>query len=203
MKLYFSPGACSLHPHISLREAGIPFELVRVDLRAHKIAGGGDDYYGVNPKGYVPLLELDDGSRLSEGAVIDQYIADQKPESGLIPRPGTMDRYRVQEWLNFISSELHKQFSPLFYPTTADDVKTQQRERIGGRFDLIEKTLAKQPYLTGDTFTVADAYLFNMLVWTEHTGIDRAKWPALSAFFVRVSGRPAVKAALEAEKNVK
>jgi glutathione S-transferase len=203
MKLYFSPGACSFHPHVSLREAGIPFELVRVDIRAHKIAGGGDDYYGVNPKGYVPLLELDDGSRLSEGAVIDQYIADQKPESGLIPRAGTMERYRVQEWLNFISSELHKQFSPLFYPTTSDETKKAQRERIGGRFDLIEKTLAKQPFLTGETFTVADAYLFNMLMWTDHTGIDRTKWPAIVAFFDRVSARPAVKAAFEAEKATK
>jgi glutathione S-transferase len=203
MKLYFSPGACSLHPHISLREAGVPFELVRVDLRAHKLAGSGEDYYGVNPKGYVPVLELDDGARLSEGAVIDQYIADQKPESGLIPRPGTLERYRVQEWLNFISSELHKQFSPLFYPTTSEETKTQQRQQIGRRFDLIEKTLAKHPYLTGDTFTVADAYLFNMLGWTDHTGIDRAKWPALVAFFDRVSARPAVKAALEAEKATK
>jgi glutathione S-transferase len=199
MKLYFSPGACSLHPHITLREAGIPFDLVRVDLRAHKLSGAGDDYYGVNPKGYVPLLELDDGTRLSEGAVIDQYIADRKPEAGLIPKAGTIERYRAQEWLNFIATELHKQFSPLFYPTTADDVKTQQRERIGKRFDLIEKTLAKQPYLLGESFTVPDAYLFNMLRWTEHTGIDRAKWPALTAFFERVGARPAVKAALEAE----
>jgi glutathione S-transferase len=203
MKLYFSPGACSLHPHIARREAGLPFDLVRVDLRAHKLGGGGEDYYAVNPKGYVPLLELDDGTRLTEGAVIDQYIADQKPDARLIPRAGTLERYRAQEWLNFIASELHKQFSPLFYPTTPEEVKTQQRQRIAGRFDLIEKTLAKQPYLLGDNFSVADGYLFNMLRWTEHTGIDRAKWPALVAFYDRVSQRPAVKDALEAEKNTK
>jgi len=201
MKLYYSPGACSLHPHIVLREAGLPVELVRVDLRAHKLAGGGEDYYGVNPKGYVPLLELDDGSRLSEGAVIDQYLADKNPDARLIPRAGTIERYRAQEWLNFIATELHKQFSPLFYPTTPDAVKDAQRQKIGGRFDLIEKTLAKQPYLLGDTFTAPDAYLFNMLRWTEHTGIDRSKWPALVAFYERVSQRPAVQAALEAEKG--
>lgn len=200
MKLYFSPGACSLHPHIALREAGVPFELVRVDLRAHKLSGDGADYYGVNPKGYVPLLELDDGTRLSEGVVIDQYIADQKPEANLIPRPGTIARYRAQEWLNFIATELHKQFSPLFSPATPEDFKAQLRQKIGSRFDLVEKTLARQPYLLGDNFGVADAYLFNMLRWTEHTGIDRAKWPALVAFFDRVAQRPAVKAALEAER---
>jgi glutathione S-transferase len=200
MKLYFSPGACSLHPHIALREAGIPFELVRVDLRAHKLAGDGEDYYGVNPKGYVPLLEIGDGTRLTEGAVIDQYVADRNPDARLIPRAGTMERYRAQEWLNFIATELHKQFSPLFYPTTPDEVKVAQRQKIAGRFDLIEKTLCKQPFLLGDTFSVADAYLYNMLRWTEHTGIDRAKWPSLVAFYDRVSQRPAVQAALEAEK---
>jgi glutathione S-transferase len=201
MKLYFTPGACSLHPHIALREAGLPFELVRVDLRAHKLARDGEDYYAVNPKGYVPLLELDDGTRLAEGAVIDQYIADRNPDARLVPRPGTIERYRAQEWLHFIATEVHKQFSPLFSATTPDEVKAQLRQRIAGRFDLIEKTLAKQPYLLGDTFSVADAYLFNMLRWTEHTGIDRANWPALVAFFDRVSQRPSVQAALEAEKS--
>lgn len=200
MKLYYSPGACSLHPHIVAREAGVPVDLVRVDLRAHKLSASGDDYYGVNPKGYVPLLELDDGSRLSEGAVIDQYLADKNPDARLIPRAGTIERYRAQEWLNFIATELHKQFSPLFSPATPDAVKDAQRQRIGGRFDLIEKTLAKQPYLLGDAFSVADAYLFNMVRWTEHTGIDRSKWPALVAFYDRVAQRPAVKAALEAER---
>jgi glutathione S-transferase len=201
MKLYYSPGACSLHPHITLREAGLPFELVRVDLRAHKLGGNGEDYYAVNPKGYVPLLELDDGTRLSEGAVIDQYIADRNPDARLIPRAGTIERYRAQEWLNFIATELHKQFSPLFYSTTPDEVKVQLRQRIAGRLDFMERTLAKQPYLLGDTFSVADAYLYNMLRWTEHTGIDRGKWPALASFYERVSQRPAVRAALEAEKG--
>lgn len=203
MKLYFSPGACSLHPHIALREAGLKFDLVRVDLLAHKLAGSGDDYYGVNPKGYVPLLQLDDGSRLTEGAVIDQYVADQNPDARLIPRAGTLERYRAQEWLNFIATELHKQFSPLFSSATPDEMKNQQRQKIGQRFDLITRTLEKQPYLLGDRFTVADAYLFNMLRWTEFTGIDCAKWPVLVAFFDRVAQRPAVQAALEAEKATK
>jgi glutathione S-transferase len=203
MKLYYSPGACSLHPQIALREAGLPFDLVRVDMRAHRMAGSGDDYYAVNPKGYVPTLELDDGTRLTEGAVIDQYIADQKPDARLIPRPGTLERYRAQEWLNFIATEVHKQFSPIFSPATPDAIKEQQRQKIAGRFDLIEKTLATQPYLLGDTFSIADAYLYNVLRWTEYTGIDRSKWPALVRFFERVQERPSVKAALEAERSPK
>jgi glutathione S-transferase len=199
MKLYYSPGACSLHPHITLREAGIPFELERVDLRAHKLSHDGSDYYAVNPKGYVPALRLDDGSLLTEGAVIDQYVADLKPEKHLVPAAGTMDRYRVQEWLNFIASEVHKAFGPLF--GSDDALKEIARKRIGGRFDLIEKNLGARPYLTGDGFTVADAYLFNMLRWTTHTGIDLGKWPGLKAFFARVEARPAVQEALAAEKS--
>jgi glutathione S-transferase len=197
MKLYFSPGACSLHPHITIRETGVPIELVRVDTRSHKTQDG-SDYYAVNPKGYVPALQLDDGTILTEGAVIDQYIADLKPESGMIPAAGTLARYRVQEWLNFIASEIHKVFSPLF--GGSDEAKEQARARLAKRFDLIAKTLQSQPYLMGDTFTVADAYLFNMLTWTPFTGIDLAKWPPLQAFFARVQERPAVKAALAAEK---
>jgi glutathione S-transferase len=200
MKLYFSPGACSLHPHIALREAGLPFDLVRVDLRAHKTKDGGD-YYAINPKGYVPTLELDDGTRLTEGAVIDQYIADRKPESKLAPPAGTMERYRLQEWLNFIAAEIHKSFSPLFNPATPDEVKAQFKERIGKRFDLLEKTLDGRPYLLGETFSVADGYLFNMIRWTNFTGIDMKPWPKLQAFFQRVGERPAVKAALEAEQG--
>ena len=199
MKLYYSPGACSLHPQIALREAGIPFELVRVDLRSHKIAADGSDYYAVNPKGYIPALRLDDGSLLTEGAVIDQYVADLKPEKKLLPTAGTMDRVRVQEWLHFIATEVHKAFSPLFGSDEA--LKTAARTRVSGRFDLIEKALKDRPYLTGDTFTVADAYLFNMLRWTAFTGIDLAKWPALQAFSARVEQRPAVREALDAEKS--
>lgn len=199
MKLYFNPGACSLHPHIVLRETGAAFDLVRVDLRAHKTEDG-RDYYGINPKGYIPALELDDGSILTEGAVIDQYIADRKPESKLIPPAGTPERYRVQEWLNFIATEIHKAFVPLF-GGGSDEVKEQARGRVGKRFDLVAKALESRAYLVGDGFTVADAYLFNMLTWTQFTGIDLAKWPTLQAFFARVQQRPSVQAALAAERN--
>jgi glutathione S-transferase len=199
MKLYFSPGACSLHPHITLREAGLSFDLVRVDTRAHKTQDG-TDYYTVNPKGYVPALELDDGSILTEGAVIDQYIADRKPESKLAPPAGTMERYRLQEWLNFIASEIHKTFGPLF-GNASDEIKQQARARVGGRFDLVARTLESRTNLVGNSFTIADAYLYNMLRWTQFTGIDLAKWPALKAFFSRIDERPAVKKALEAEAS--
>ncbi len=199
MKLYFFQGACALHPQIALREAGLDFELVRVDIRAHKLPDG-TDFYGINPKGYVPVLELDDGTRITEGAVIDQLIADRNPKANLLPPAGTLERVRVQEWLHFIGTEIHKQFSPLFNPQLPEDEKAVQRKRIAGRFDYVEKELGKKPYLTGEAFTVADAYLFNMLRWTRHTGIDLATWPGLTAFFERVGSRPAVKAAIEAEK---
>jgi glutathione S-transferase len=198
MKLYYSPGACSLHPHITLREADVPFELERVNLASHKLSDG-SDYYAVNPKGYVPALRLDDGSLLTEGAVIDQYIADLKPEKKLIPAAGKIERYHAQEWLNFISSEIHKAFGPLFGKDEA--AKDAARAKVSGRFDYVEKTLGTKPYLTGETFTVADAYLFNMLRWTSFTGIDLAKWPGLKAFAERVEKRPAVAAALAAEKS--
>jgi len=199
MKLYFSPGACGLHPSIALREAGLDFELVRVDLRAHKVSDG-SDFYAINPKGYVPVLELDDGSRLTEGAVIDQFIADKNPGAKLLPPAGTMDRLRVQEWLHFIGTEVHKAFSPLFNPKLTDEEKDAQRTRIGARFDYIQKELGSKSYLMGETFTIADAYLFNMFRWTGYTGIDLAKWPALAAYSARIEARPAVKAAIEAEK---
>jgi glutathione S-transferase len=198
MKLYFSPGACSLHPHIALRETGLPFELVRVDTRAHKTSDG-RDYYAINPKGYVPALELDDGSVLTEGAVIDQYIADQKPEAKIIPPAGTLERYHVQEWLNFIATEIHKAFAPLF--GGPDEAKELARTKIAKRFDFVAKRLDEHSYLVGDTFSVADGYLFNMLTWTQHTGIDLAKWPSLQAFFTRMKERPSVRAALAAERS--
>ena len=198
MKLYFAPGACSLHPHITLREAGLAFDLVRVDLRAHKLHDG-SDYYAINPKGYVPALELDDGSILTEGAVIDQYVADRKPETKLIPPAGTMERYRAQEWLNFMAAEIHKTFGPLFGSDEA--AKVAPRARLAKRFDFVAKTLESQPYLLGDTFTVADAYLYNMLRWTTSTKVDLEPWPALKAFFARVDARPAVQAALAAERG--
>jgi glutathione S-transferase len=199
MKLYFSPGACALHPQIALREAGVDFDMVRVDLRSHKLADG-TDFYGINPKGYVPVLELDDGSRLTEGAVIDQFVADKNPGSKILPPAGTLDRIRVQEWLHFIGTELHKQFSPLFNPQTSDADKEAQRKKIGARFDYIEKELGSKPFLTGENFTVADAYLFNMFRWTGYTGIDLTKWAGLSALSARIASRPTVAAALAAEK---
>jgi glutathione S-transferase len=199
MKLYFSPGACALHPQIALREAGLDFEMVRVDLRAHKLQDGAD-FYAINPKGYVPVLELDDGTRLTEGAVIDQFVADKNPGSKILPAVGTMDRVRVQEWLHFIGTELHKQFGPLFNPSTPDADKEAQRTKVGGRLSYVEKELGSKPFLMGETFTVADGYLFNMLRWTAFTGIDLAKWPGLVAYSARLESRPSVKAALEAEK---
>ncbi len=198
MKLYYSPGTCSLHPLITINETGLPVELVRVDLRAHKTESGAD-YYAINPKGYVPALVLDDGTVLTESAVIDQYLADQKPESKMIPLAGTMDRYRAQEWLNFIATEIHKTFSPMF--GASEEVKEQGRTRLARRFDIVAKALEEHPYLVADTFSVADAYLFNMLTWTSFMGIDLAGWPALQAFFARVSQRPAVQAALSFQKH--
>ena len=201
MKLYFSPGACSLAPHIALEEAGIPFEAVKVDLRTHRLADG-TDYYTINPKGYVPLLELDNGERLSEVAVILQYIADRKPGT-LAPAFGTFERYRVMEWLNFIATEVHKQYGPLFYPDTPDATKDKQRATLAKRFDLLVTTLAKQPYLTGESFTVADAYLFTVVRWAGMLKFDLAPWPALQHFQKRVAERPKVHAALKAEGLVK
>jgi len=198
-KLYFSPGACSLHPQIALREAGLPFDLVRVDLRAHKLHDG-SDYDAINPKGYVPLLELDDGTRITEGAVIVQYVADRNPSAKLLPPPGTIERIRVQEWLNFIATEIHKQLSPLFNKQLPDAQREAQQTKVAGRFDFVVKELGSKPYLTGETFTVADGYLFNMLRWTSHLGIDLARWPTLKAYSERIEARPTVKAAIEAER---
>jgi glutathione S-transferase len=198
MKLYFTPGTCSLHPHIALLEAGLPFEMVRVDTRSHKTSDG-RDYYAINPKGYVPALELDDGSLLTEGAVIDQYIADRNPAAKLIPPAGTLERYHVQEWLSFIATEIHKAFAPLFGSGSPPEVKEAARAKIATRFDYVAKRLGAHDYLVGDTFTVADGYLFNMLTWTRWTAIDLAKWPALQAFYGRVGERPSVMKALASE----
>jgi glutathione S-transferase len=199
MKLYFSPGACSFSPHIVLREAGLPFQLEKVDTKTHQTAGGAD-YYAVNPKGYVPALQMDDGQILTEGAAIVQYIADLKPESKLAPAPGTMARYRLQEWLNFIATELHKAYSPIFRPTTPDEVKQTQRDLIARRLDYVAKHLGGQQYLMGDAFSVADAYLFTILGWSKNVGIDLGKWPTLRPYMDRIRARPAVAAALEAER---
>ena len=197
MKLYYSPGACSLAPHIALNEAGLPYEAVKVDLRKHVLADG-TDYTTINPKGYVPLLELDDGQHLSEAAVILQYIADRKPGS-LAPAHGTMERYRVMEWLNFIATELHKQFGPLWYPDTPEATRDKQRATLAKRFDHVSKTLSAQPYLTGEAFGIADAYLFTILNWAGMLKVDLSPWPALQNFLARVAARPHVHAALVAE----
>jgi glutathione S-transferase len=198
MKLYYSPGACSLSPHIVAREAGIPVELKKVNTKDKSMEGGGD-FWQVNAKGYVPTLELDNGERLTEGPAIVQYLADQKPESGLAPKNGTLERYRIQEWLNFLTSEVHKQFSPLFRPNTPEEYKPIAKENIAKRFDLIDKQLAGKDYLTGKTFTVADAYLFVLSNWTKPTQIDLSKWPNLQAFQKRVAARPKVKEAMQEE----
>ena len=198
MKLYFSPGTCSLSPHIALREAGLPVELVKVDLRA-KTLSDGSDFRTVNPKGYVPAIQLPDGSLLTEGPAIVQYIADQAPQSGLAPAAGTLERYRLQETLNYISTELHKSFSPLFNPNAPAEWKEQVKTMLAARFDLLSARLDGQSYLFGEQFTVADGYLFTVLNWTRMVGIDLSVWPVLTAFQKRVASRPAVQAALAAE----
>lgn len=198
MKLYYSPGACSLSPHIVLRELGLPFSLVKVDLKTKRTADGAD-YLAVNGKGYVPALELDDGQVLTEGPAIVQYLADRKPEAGLAPPNGTLERYRLQEWLNFISTEVHKQFSPLFAPNTPDATKEAQRERLAGRFEWLSKQLASKDYLLGKAFSVADAYLFTVLNWCGFVGLDLGKWPVLAQYHARIAARPAVQEALKAE----
>ena len=202
MKLYYSPGACSLSPHIAFREAGLPVTLVQASTKSHQLDDG-TDYYTINAKGYVPLLELDNGERLSEGPAIVQYLADLNPASGLAPAAGTMERYRLQEWLNFITSELHKQFSPLFATTTPDEYKAILKEKIAKRFDWVSEQLQGKDYLMGNRFTVADGYLYTILRWTKFVGIDLAKWPVLAAYEARVAARPKVQQALIAEGLVK
>lgn len=199
MKLYFAPGTCSFSPHLALREAGIDVELVRVDIKKHVLVADGSDFSAINPKGYVPVLELDNGVRLTEGPAIVQYIADLKPESALAPAAGTLERYQLQEWLGFINSEVHKGFSPLFNPATPAEYRTIALKNLANRLDYLAAHLAKQDYLAGKQFTVADGYLFTVLGWGQWVGIDLKEWPALTAFQERIGNRPAVKAALAAE----
>jgi len=198
MKLYYAPGACSLSPHIVSREAGIDLEFERADI-AQKKTESGKDFWGVNPKGQVPVLEIDDGQKLTEGPVIVQYLADQKPDSGLVPAAGTINRYRVQEWLNFVASEMHKTYGPLFRPTTPEEFKVLSRELIGRRIAWLDKELVGKQYLMGDKFTVADAYLFTVLRWSPRVGIDLSKSPNVTAYMDRVAARPKVQEALKAE----
>jgi glutathione S-transferase len=202
MKLYYSPGACSLSPHIVLRESGLPFTPVLASTKTHQLADG-TDYYTINPKGYVPLLELDNGERLSEGPVIVQYIADQVPDKKLAPPAGTMARYRLMEWLNFTTSELHKGFSPLFNKDFPEDGKAIYRKKLGDRLAWVDGQLAGKQYLMGDTFTVADAYLFTVAGWGQYVGVDIKPLANLSAYVARVAARPAVQEALKAEGLLK
>lgn len=201
MKLYYSPGACSLSPHIVLREAGLDFEMERVDLKSKKTEHG-NDYLEINPKGYVPAMRLDDGELLTEGPAIVQYLADRVPERKLAPAAGTMERVRLQEWLNFISTELHKSHSPLFNPAAPEEWKTWMRDLIGRRLALVAKQLEGRDYLLGD-FSVADAYLFTVLSWGRFVNVDTSAWPVIGAYQARMAARPAVQAALKAEGLLK
>ncbi|PZP98952.1 MAG: glutathione transferase GstA [Variovorax paradoxus] len=198
MKLYYSPGACSLSPHIVLREAGLAFEALKAPTKTHKLDDG-TDYYTINPLGYVPLLELDDGTRLAEGPAIVQYIADQAPLKNLAPANGTLARYRLQSLLTFIGTELHKGYSPLFNPATPEDYKTGVREKLVSRYKWVDEQLAGKDYLTGENFTVADAYLFTVTNWAKPTGVDLSAYANVGAFMARVAARPAVQEALKAE----
>ena len=202
MKLYYAPGACSMSPHIALREAGLPFQLVIANLRTRKLADG-SDYLPVNAKGQVPVLELDDGQRLTEGPAIVQYIADQAPDKQLAPPAGTMARYRLIEWLNFITSELHKGFSPLFNPAQPEEAKVLFRAKLAERFAWVDQQLEGKDYLLGEQFSVADGYLFTVAGWGKHVGVDISGLKNLGAYMARVGARPAVQAALKAEGLLK
>lgn len=199
MKLYFAPGTCSLASNIALREAGIPFELDKVNFADKKTASG-EDFLTINPKGYVPTLKLDDGTLLTENAALLPYIADLNPSAGLAPKAGTLERYRLHEWLAFINSEVHKQFSPIFNPKTPEMTKENSRAMLAKRLGLIELTLKTQDFLMGNTFSVTDAYLFTVLRWAPKTGVDLTPFPAVQAFMERVRKRPSVEAAINAEK---
>lgn len=198
MKLYYSPGACSLSPHIALREAGLDAEYERVDLRTKKTASG-QDLAAINPKGQVPTLQLDDGTTLTEGPAVVQYIADRAPGSKLAPPAGSIERYRLMEMLNFITTELHKGFSPLFKPDTPEDYKQIARRNLEARLDAVAGMLEGKPYLLGQDFTVADGYLFVILSWAKVMKFDMGRWPVLQDYFQRVAARPAVREAMQAE----
>lgn len=201
MKLYFTPGACSLAPHIVLRETGQTFDLVKVDLAAKRTEAG-EDYAAINPKGSVPALGLDDGGLLTENAVILQYVADLAPTAGLIPSGG-LERYRLLEWLNFVATELHKGFGPLWNPATPEEFKQATRETLGRKFDYLQNALGERDYIAGERFSIVDAYAFTVLNWTAIHAIDLSRWPGLAAFQARIAQRPAVRAALVAEGLVR
>ena len=201
MKLYYSPGACSLSPHIALLEAGLPHDLVKVDLRAKKLENG-DDYLKVNPKGQVPALQLDSGEIVTEGPVIVQMIADRVGKD-LAPARDSVERYKLLEWLNFITAELHKNFGPIFSPVLADDAKAFFKDRVMGKFKYIDSQLGGRDYLMGKQFTVADGYLFTMLSWAERMKFDLSAMPNLLAYKARVAARPKVQEALNREGLLK
>lgn len=202
MKLYYSAGACSLSPHIVLHESGLAFEAISAPTKTHKLPDG-TDYYTINPLGYVPLLELDDGRRLHEGPAIVQYLADQVPEKQLAPANGSYERYKLQEWLTFIGTELHKGFSPLFAPNTPAEYKPICLERLSQRLKWVDGELAGKDYLMGSQFSVADAYLFVVTNWAQYVGLDLAPFANLQAYRARVAARPAVQAAMRAEGLLK
>lgn len=197
MKLYYSPAACSLASHIILLELGHPFDIERVDLKEKKFSAG--DFRAVNPKGYVPVLEIDSQTRLTEGAAILQYLADRNPELNLAPKAGTMDRYRLQEWLNYIATEMHKGFSPLWDSKNSDEVKKKATEALVKKFDYLNNVLANKTYLMGETFTVADAYLFTVLNWSNFLKLDLSKWTNITKYLATIENRKSVQAALKAE----
>jgi glutathione S-transferase len=198
LKLYYAPGACSLAPHIALREAGLAFEVEKVDLKTKKTEKG-SDFTQVHSKGYVPVLELENGQRLTEVAAVLQYIADQKPESGLAPKAGTLERYRLQEWLGFISTEVHKPFGALFNPAITPDWRKGVLEKLEQRLEWLAKEIQGKAQLVGDRFTVADAYLFTALNWGPWVKVDVGRWASLKDFHARIAARPKVQEALKAE----
>jgi glutathione S-transferase len=202
LKLYYSPGACSLSAHIALEESGLPYTTVQVNLKTHQSQDGAD-FHAINPLGYVPVLELADGNRLREGPAISQYVADQAPQKNLAPANGTLARYRLQEWLTFISTELHKNCGPLFNPATPDAFKATSKDRLLARLKWIDGELQGKPYLMGDTFTVADAYLFTVTSWAQPLGLDISALSHLNALYQRVAARPAVQAVMKAEGLLK
>ena len=198
MKLYYSPGACSLSPQIVLQESGLAYEPVLASTKTHQLADG-TDYYTINPLGYVPLLELDNGARLHEGPAIVQYIADQVPEKNLAPANGSFERYKLQEWLNFIGTEIHKGFGPLFKPTTPENYKPIALEALTKRLQWVDEQLAGKSYLLGEQFSVADAYLYTVSRWAGFVGLDLSGMANILAFQQRMAQRPAVQAALKIE----
>ncbi|MCP3064001.1 glutathione transferase GstA [Myxococcus sp. K38C18041901] len=198
MKLYFAPGACSLSPHIVAHEAGLTLQLEKVDTQTKVLQSGGD-FWKINPKGYVPALELEPGDVLTEGPALVQYLADLRPEAGLVPPAGSLERYRVQEMLGYINSELHKAYAPLFRPDTSSEVRAERTAYLFKRYQLLEERLATRAYLFGDTFGIADAYLYTVTRWAKYVKVDMSGFPNLLAFMERVTARPAVRKALEAE----